>query len=143
MLDATAGTRDCMGSDVKTVASFMNTHDAHFLRIRLEEEGIPAIVCDEATSAIAPHFINAIGGIRVQVRDEDVPAACAVVGRDEPRTDLREGMICPECGSSDIDQKLNAKRSYVMSFLLLFLVMLPLPFVKRQYRCNQCNHLWT
>jgi hypothetical protein len=127
---------------MKTVATFMHAHQAHFLRIRLEEEGIPAIVCDEATSALAPHFIHAIGGIRVQVRDEDVAAASAVVGLDEPMTDLREGMVCPECGSSDIDQELNARRSYVMSFLLLFLIMLPLPFVKRQYRCNQCSHLW-
>jgi hypothetical protein len=120
----------------------MNSQDAHLLRIRLADEGISATVCDEATTAIAPHYINAIGGIRVQVQEEDFAAAGVIAGRDAPNVDMREGMVCPECGSSDIDQALNAKRSYVLSFLVLILMMLPLPFVKRQYRCNQCNHLW-
>ena len=53
---------------MKTVASFMNAQDAHLLRIRLGDAGIQATVCDEATTAIAPHYINAIGGIRVQVQ---------------------------------------------------------------------------
>ena len=127
---------------MKTVTSFMNIHDAHLLRIQLGDEGISATVCDEATTAIAPHYINAIGGIRVQVSDSDFADATIIAGHNDNKIDLREGMVCPKCDSSDIDQALNAKRSYFLSFLLLFLVMLPLPFIKRQYRCNQCNHLW-
>jgi hypothetical protein len=41
-----------MKMKMKTVASFMNAQDAHLLRIRLQDAGISAIVCDEATSNV-------------------------------------------------------------------------------------------
>jgi len=53
---------------MKTVATFMNAEEAHLLRIGLGDIGIAATVLDETTTAVAPHYINAIGGVRVQKR---------------------------------------------------------------------------
>ena len=120
----------------------MNAEDAHLLRIRLENEGIPATVPDETTIGVAPLYINAIGGVRVQVPDSDFPAARAIAGRELPDAGLREDIVCPACGGSDIAQPLDRKPSYILSFLILVLTMLPVPIVKRRYRCNGCGHLW-
>ena len=127
---------------MKTVATFMSAEEAHLLRIRLEDEGISATVPDETTTGVAPHYINAIGGVRVQVSAGDFPAARAIASRDLPNAGPREDIVCPACGASDIAQPLDRKPSYILSFLILVLTMLPVPVVKLRYRCNGCGHLW-
>jgi len=127
---------------MKTVATFMHPADAHLLRIRLAGIEIPAVVCDDATASVMPHMANAIGGIRVQVADDHFCMAQEALREEQPLSaNLREDFVCPNCGSSDVEQALNEKRSYLLSFLILFLVMLPLPLVKRRYQCKQCSHL--
>jgi len=130
---------------MKTVAIKTNAQDAHLLRIRLEGAGIPAIVPDDATLSVAPYLANAIGGIRVQVADDDFERASALLESENEQSedvDLREGLVCPHCGSTNIARDLDEKRSYFFSFLILILLLLPVPFIKRRYRCNDCNHLW-
>ena len=128
---------------MKTVATFIRSEDAHLMRIKLEGHDIPAAVLDDLTASVMPHMTNAIGGIRVQVPDEHFSKAQQILREDQPLSaDLREDLICPSCGSSDIAQALHEKRSYLASFLILFLVMLPFPLIKRHYQCNECNHLW-
>jgi len=125
------------------VATFTRQHDAHLLRIKLEGLEIPAVVCDDATASVAPHLTNAIGGIRVQVSDEDFIKAQASLQEEQPSSvDLREGLICPNCGSSDIAQALHEKRFYGLSFLISLSIMIPFPLVKRRYCCNNCTHKW-
>lgn len=46
--------------------------EAHLLRARLEDSGIPAYVRDENTATLAAY---AIGGVRVEVPDEDFERA--------------------------------------------------------------------
>ena len=121
----------------------MRPEDAHLLRITLEGHDIPAVVCDDLTTSVMPYIANAIGGVRVQVTDEHFCRAQeALRGAQPVSINLREDLACPICGSSNIAQALNEKRSYWVSFLILFLVMLPFPLIKRRYQCNECNHLW-
>jgi hypothetical protein len=129
---------------MKTIATFMTSHDAHMLRIRLESAGIPAQVSDDTTASIAPHLANAIGGVRVQVPEEAFVEAKEFLGHEttEDEVDLREELVCPKCGSQNIAQALHEKRSWFISFLMLILAGLYLPLVKKQYQCNDCNHLW-
>jgi hypothetical protein len=54
-----------------TIATFSNANDAHLLRMRLEADGIQAFVQDE----LGQNFVQSIGGVRVQVADEDAEAA--------------------------------------------------------------------
>jgi len=121
----------------------MRSDDAHIMRINLEGHDIPAVVLDDFTASAMPHMTNAIGGVRVQVSDENFLKAQEVLRVERPlSSDLREGFVCPNCGSNDIAQALHEKRSYFVSFLILFLVMLDFPLIKRRYQCNQCKHLW-
>lgn len=130
------------GERMKTVAALTSAQDAHLLRIRLESQGIQAEVCDEATTSVAPFYTQAIGGIRVQVSDEDLAKAKAILEEPVAEVDLREGVTCPKCNSANIAKDLDKDRSYFTSFLVSILMMLPVPLVRRRYKCNDCNHLW-
>ena len=75
---------------MKTVAKFMNAEEAHLLRIRLAGFGVPAVVCDDLTTTVAPFLTNAIGGVRVQVSDDDYETAQELVVRDMPDLCLKQ-----------------------------------------------------
>ena len=57
-----------------TIATFNKPEDAHLLRMRIEAGGIPAFIQDENLVQVDWLLANAIGGVRVQVADEDVAA---------------------------------------------------------------------
>ncbi len=54
-----------------TVATFSNAFNAHVLKGRLDSEGIPCFIKDEHTVAMNPFYNGALGGIKLQVRQED------------------------------------------------------------------------
>jgi len=49
------------------------------LRMRLEDAGVPAYIRDENTIQMDWLYCNALGGVRVDVCDEDLDAAKAVL----------------------------------------------------------------
>jgi hypothetical protein len=60
---------------LKTIATFATPEDAHNLRAFLEGSGIAAFVRDENMGA---SYSNAIGGIKVDVEDEDFERSAAL-----------------------------------------------------------------
>ena len=62
---------------MKTIATFSKPEEAHLFRTRLGAAGIPAYVQDEHFIQMDWLYSNAIGGVRVQIADEDVEAARA------------------------------------------------------------------
>ena len=62
-----------------TVATFTNPQEAHLLRMRLEATGIQAFVQDENLFQV---YSSAIGGVRVEVADEDGPAVREFLAAD-------------------------------------------------------------
>ena len=66
-----------------TIATFTQAEEAHLLRMRLESIGIQAFIKDENTIQADWLISNAIGGVRLQVADEDVDAVREFLGRDE------------------------------------------------------------
>lgn len=80
---------------MKTIATFMHSHEAHLLRIRLESVEIPAVVQDDYTVSAVPFLANAIGGVRVQVPDEYYSAARAALGEEPDTVNPRDELVCP------------------------------------------------
>ena len=66
---------------MKTLASFADLMEAQLLRSRLESSGIPAFIRDENMSALAAY---AIGGVRVEVEDEDFDRAAGMLSTESP-----------------------------------------------------------
>lgn len=65
-----------------TIANFQKVEEAHLLRMRLEDAGIPAYLRDENMAQIWGVSIE-LGGIRVEVADEDADAARALLAGEE------------------------------------------------------------
>lgn len=69
-----------------TVGHFSLPYEAHLGRARLESEGIEALVADEHTINMQWMLSDALGGVRLQVNDEDQGRARAILAED--RSDL-------------------------------------------------------
>ena len=62
-----------------TVASFSQAMEAHLSRARLESEGIECFISDEFTITNNWLFSNAIGGVKLNVRESDAQEALEVL----------------------------------------------------------------
>jgi hypothetical protein len=66
---------------MKTLVTYGDPMEAQLLRARLEGSGIVAHVFDENTATLASY---AIGGVRVEVADEDYERAMELLLDDSP-----------------------------------------------------------
>jgi hypothetical protein len=125
---------------VKTIATFSKPEEAHLFRTRLEAAGIPAYVQDEHLIQMDWLYSNAVGGVRVQIADEDLDAAREFLANDSPQTapDAVD-VVCPKCGSHDTAPGELRRR---ISFLSLFLLGFPLLFARRHWRCASCHKVF-
>jgi hypothetical protein len=62
-----------------TVAQFSRLQDALVLRMALESAGIAAFIPDENMASLAPPYLFVGTGIRLQVTEEDLDAAQAIM----------------------------------------------------------------
>jgi len=61
------------------VATFSKPEEAHLLRMRLEAAGIPAYLRDENMTQLWGFAGPDLGGVKVEIAEEDVEAARAVL----------------------------------------------------------------
>jgi len=125
---------------MKTIATFSKPEEAHLFRTRLEAAGIPAFVLDENLVQLDWLYSNAIGGVRVQIADEDLEAAREFLAADSPQpAPDAVDVICPKCGSHDTAPDELPRR---ISFLSLLIFHFPLLFARRRWRCASCQHVF-
>lgn len=136
---------------MRTVATFSKPEEAHLFRTRLEAAGIAAYVQDEHMVQVDWLMSNAIGGVRVQVAEEDVDATRELLGT--ATAPQASEFPCPVCGSEHTSVDELPRRVGLLSLLALVpglvlasLTLLsagtPLLFSRRRWRCQDCNHVW-
>lgn len=59
--------------------SFTYPHEAHLAKIKLESEGIETILKDELTAQVNNFYSNAIGGVKLLVKDENLVEATQIM----------------------------------------------------------------
>jgi len=122
-----------------TVATFSKPEEAHMLRLRLEAGGVPAYIQDENMVQTDWLYSNAIGGVRVQIDEEDADRAKEIL-QDPGIEGEPVGMpACPKCSSTNTAPDELPRR---LSFLSLMLSGIPFLFSKTRWRCTQCTHAW-
>jgi len=125
---------------VKTIATFSKPEEAHLFRTRLEAAGIPAYVQDEYLIQMDWFYSNAIGGVRVQIADENLEAAREFLENDFPQaTPDAVDVVCPRCGSGDTAPDELPRRISFLSFLLF---SFPLLFARHRWRCASCRQVF-
>lgn len=130
-----------------TIKTFFYDHETILYEPKFKAEGIEYFLKDQKTVAIDPLVSNAIGGIKLQVREEDEERARKLVAEIEANTSasnlgdviLVDGKEfektldeCPKCEGEEI---------YVYKQSIL--EGLFRPFQKRERYCQACKHRWS
>ena len=125
---------------MKTIATFSKPEEAHLFRTRLEAAGIAAFVQDEYFVQNNWLWSNAIGGVRVQVADEDCDAVREFLAADSPQhpSDAVD-VVCLKCGSHDTAPDEFPRR---IAFLCMLLLDFPLLIGRHRWRCASCQTIF-
>ena len=125
---------------MKTIATFSKPEEAHLFRTRLEAAGIPAFVQDENFVQMDWLYSNAIGGVRVQIADDDLDSAREFLAADTPQPcPDADDVVCPACGSHHTAPDELPRR---IAFLGMLVISFPLLFTRRCWRCSSCRHVF-
>ena len=120
-----------------TLTKVSYIQEADMICMKLEEAGIKAFIADQGIAQVNALYSNAIGGIRIQINENDLEQAKEILFEVES---VDAGIFqCPTCSSDDVEYERNSKR---MAFISLFLINMPLTRAKHKCRCNACGHTW-
>ncbi len=120
-----------------TVKSFATPLEAHMARTALENEGIEAFVRDEHTIGMRPYLSQVLGGVRVDVREQDFGRACALLDLPAP---AREPKPCPVCAGEGARGR--DVRGYLAAICATLFTIVPGRPLKTLFRCSSCGHEW-
>jgi hypothetical protein len=127
-----------------TVETFAAPWEAQLARARLEAEGIDSQLADEHLARLG--LSGAIGGVRLQVREEDAEIAVEVLRREARLPELylvtdEEALRprCPGCNSDSLTLERWSRLLFVGS-LLLFRIPILVP--RRRWKCRHCGGMW-
>ena len=131
-----------MNTTFKTIARYQYTSEAQIMKGRLEADGIKVFLQDNVTIDTDPLVSNAIGGVKLKVRSEDVIKAKHILNSVNQYSldDNGNAIHCPNCDSTEIQMysTITDLKSF-FSFLIGF-ISGTLPFSTRyKYQCDKCQ----
>lgn len=114
-----------------TVAKFSMPAEAHIAMAKLTSAGIPSFLKDESVIMLDWTLSNALGGLRLQVHEDDYEDACALLASKPDNDGL---IVCPKCGSGDC---------YVWPLspvaAALMIIKVPVPVSDAKVTCRACQ----
>jgi len=144
---------------LRTVIRFVYPYELAIPKSLLESEGIECFVRDELTTSVQLFYSNAIGGIKLQVREHDAQRATEIlleggfINEDTGKTGLKakaevrttDGSTCPYCGSvevvrkNDFSGKVPAFASFFATIFVGMMCAQPIAFFRKIYHCIDCG----
>ena len=127
-----------------TLKRFDSAIQAHILKNRLESEDIECQIFDENIVTLNPMLNFAVGGIRLQVFEEDFEKAKIILTEidQKPFTDEKDlAIACPKCKSTSLysDYKSMKDPKGVIAFIVAFMFSVFPLYSKSVYKCKECN----
>ena len=134
-----------MSEKLITIATFSQEIEAHLSKIRLESEGIECFIADEYIVTMNWLYSNAVGGVKLKVKESDVERTIEILRQEPVSTDSVGDRVseddneprCPKCNSLDVYYEKFSRRLVFASWLLLGV---PFPFLKRKWKCRKCGY---
>ncbi len=137
-----------------TVAAFNMPYQAHLAKARLETADIPVFIRDEHLISINQLYSPALGGVKVQVPEDNLKEAQEILDSapdvelldeealqatmpEEPGPRPPEAIECPHCGSEGFAEELHYP---IERFLNGLLLGLPYLWIGRPLHCRACNY---
>ncbi len=141
-----------------TVKSFMFPTEAYPLMAKLESEGIKCFLDNENTVSVLPFYSNAVGGVKLNIRDSDLKKAMVIINEmdnffKKERTHDAEkyasfqkdyvevDTYCPKCESVHIYRKKFPLFKTLIS-ILLFPIGIYFLFITKKHYCADCGNVW-
>ncbi|MHC5063247.1 MAG: putative signal transducing protein [Planctomycetota bacterium] len=113
------------------IATYPNAPKAHVDRLRLEGEGVHAVVVDENMPTLRPLWVHAFGGVKLCVAEGDRERAKEIIYAE--RASKRP--FCPNCESTDL--RIGLRWAW-----LTLITGIPIGPAKRRIVCRSCAHAW-
>lgn len=142
-------------NDWKTIITFTSPQEAYLAKGYLESEGIESFLFDDMTAQVNLLYSNAIGGVKILVRDEDYDQGIEILTKGgyinmnigktsspfeivsaDKKTDKQK---CPFCQSDNIGKK---KGLNILSPVIYMILGLFVPIYKSTYCCYDCEKEW-
>lgn len=138
------------------IGTFMYEYEAQILIGRLENEGIQAFIFDNNIIASDPFLANAVGGIKVHIRTEDIEKVRVVLEEIENESSNQHAKSenvkigntsytpfqgeCPKCRSTSVYTKAFGFWKWLFSILG---AIIGTPMVANNpCICGDCEHQW-
>jgi hypothetical protein len=142
-----------------TVLTATYAYEIAIIRGRLESEGITCFVKDELTVQVNPFYSNAIGGVKLQVKESDLNQAFEILketgyiqdtetqasntssrlnesSEEQTKRNDEAKILCPVCGSEEVTPIKKAGWLFLVTSLLF---AYPAPFFQKRYYCFDCK----
>jgi hypothetical protein len=134
-----------LADELIVVRRFRDLIEAELAKGKLISAGVDCFLADENTVRMDWLWSNAIGGLRLVVKEEDVEAARTLLDEPIPDQIAQEDPAlnytqprCPKCASPDISfETLDRTLSYGLLFLNL-----AFPIGKHNWKCQSCGVEW-
>jgi predicted nucleic acid-binding Zn ribbon protein len=124
--------------DLVTVKTFDSYFLANIILSRLHAEGVECYLKDEATVTMDPILTNAIGGIKLVVKNENAASVTDILkGYDE---EYLNAATCPKCGAHQFSY---IARPGVTNFLTAIVTSLFGGYAvapEYVYQCGNCGY---
>lgn len=137
-------------SRLVTLRQFRDLPEALLAKGALDSAGIESFLGDDNVVRMDWFLSNAIGGVKLRVREEDAAAASALLDQQRPEAFDVEAVgeykqpRCPNCGSLDVSFQELIKRVAYSSLAGLWLagIVPPIPLKRLGWKCHSCGHSW-
>jgi DNA-directed RNA polymerase subunit RPC12/RpoP len=120
---------------------FQYSSEAIIYQGKLESQGIEVFLRDNHIIDTNPLYSNAVGGVKLYVRTEDVEKANQILEEVSLYSvdDNNEPLKCPNCGAEQVEMETSI-RGWKTFFNVILLGFLALILEKHKYKCEVCKH---
>jgi ribosomal protein S27AE len=124
--------------NIVTIRSFDNYFYANIILTKMQDAGIECYLKDEYTVTIDPLLTNAIGGIKLVVKEGDLPAATALLQAFDKA--YINSVKCPKCSASAFTQIAKQTTPNYLAIILTWLFIKYAPHIQQVYVCGKCGY---
>ncbi|HET8829496.1 MAG TPA: hypothetical protein VFM79_09140 [Pelobium sp.] len=132
-----------MISNFKQIGQYQYSSEALIFKGKLESEGLEVFMWDNNTVDIDPLISNAIGGVKLFVREDDQKKAEQILSEISAFSLDDKGSLikCANCGAEKVQLLTTVKDlKSLVSFLFSSFLFGSLPiYNKYKYKCDVCK----
>lgn len=138
-----------------TLVTYMFPTEAYPTITQLEAEGIECFLGDENIVSVHPFLSNAVGGVKVNIKESDSEKALSILRKveEDKKREIKKvddkwakdyvlvETFCPECESTRVYRKKFPLYKTILA-IIFAPILLPLAFLAKKHYCAECGYIW-